>query len=63
MKLWCYAKPNAMIEHKFNDDVALCYADTKEEALIVFERLYILSIEDIFEPCFNDYGIAILTDY
>ena len=63
-KLFVYAKANQMEEHKFTDDVALCYADSKGQALEIFLRLYgNATINDIKEPYFNDHGIAILTDY
>lgn len=62
-KLWVYSKPNAMVEHRYSDDVALVRASSAEEALNKFKKLYNVNMEDIHLVVFNDYGIAILTDY
>ena len=62
-KIFVYKKPNAMIKHKFADDVAITKAANKEEALIKFEQYYDCDIEDIEEVRFNTGGVAILTDY
>ena len=72
MKLFVYAKPKTMDGylqngdcHRFTDDVALCYANTLEEAVEIFGRLYDKEqIEgNIQEARFNDYGICICTDF
>ena len=62
-KIFVYKKPNAMIGHKYTDDVAITRAANKEEALNKFKQYYICDIEDIEEVMFNAHGIAILTDY
>lgn len=62
-KIFVYKKPNAMIRHKYTDDVAITKAANKEEALIKFKQYYICNIEDIEEVMFNAHGVAILTDY
>lgn len=63
---FCFARPNAMKEHKFTDDVALCKAVSKSQAIKIFSRLYSDIKDDevfIVKKGFNSYGIAILTDY
>ena len=62
-KIFVYKKPNAMIGHKYTDDVAITKAINKEEALIKFEQYYDCNIKDIEEVGFNTGGVAILTDY
>lgn len=62
-KLWVYSKPNAMVGHRYSDDVAIVYASNIEEALNKFRKLYNVNLEDIHLVVFNDYDIAILTDY
>ena len=37
---YVYAKPNQMVDHKFTDDVALCKAGSKSEAIRKFKILY-----------------------
>ena len=61
--LYVYAAPDQMQEHKFSDDVAITYAETKEEALTNFRKLYDITIDDVELVSFNDFGVAILTDY
>lgn len=62
-KLWVYAMANAMVGHNFSDDVAIVYAPNKEEAYKKFRQLYKIDISEVNEVVFNDYDIAILTDY
>lgn len=67
-KLYCYAKPDQMIDHQYTDDVAICLARNKKKAFKVFSRYYgFCTKKDIFEIHFiKDKGyvpIAILTDY
>lgn len=62
-KIFVYKKPNAMIGHKYTDDVAITKAANKEEALIKFKQYYDCDIEDVEEVRFNVGGVAILTDY
>ena len=62
-KLWVYAKADVMEGHNFSDDVALVRASSAEEALNKFKKLYNVNMEDIHLVVFNDYDIAILTDY
>ena len=37
---WVFAKPDQMVGHKFTDDVALCKAASKAEAIKRFGILY-----------------------
>ena len=64
-KLYCYAKANQMVDHKFVDDVAICWAKNKHEAFDKFSSLYgWATLDDIFEPKYIvNSGVAILTDY
>ena len=63
-KLFVYAKPNQMVNHKFSDDVAITYAENKAEAITKFSTLYsFIAEEDVNEVCYNSKGVAILTSY
>lgn len=72
MKLFVYAKANTMDGylqngdcHNFTDDVALCYANSLEEAIETFSKIYYKeSLEgNVKEAEFNVYGICVCTDY
>ena len=72
MKLFVYAKPNTMDGylqngdcHCYTDDVALCYANSLEEAVEVFCRLYDRELIEgnVTEAVFNSRGICICTDF
>jgi hypothetical protein len=54
-----------MEEHKFTDDVAVCKATTKKEAMKIFAEYYgNMTAEDVGELAFRkDQNIIILTDY
>ena len=39
-KIFCYAKANTMKEYRFNDGVAICKADTLEDAINQFLKYY-----------------------
>ncbi len=46
------------------EDLALCYARSKEEAIKKFEELYTgVKENQVEEVFFNKWNIAILTDY
>ena len=64
-KLYCYSKPNVMEGHKYSDDVAICYANSIEESIHIFSKLYDFSLltGNVKEVKFNDFGIYIATDY
>lgn len=72
MKLFVYAKPNTMDGylqngdcHRFTDDVALCYANSLEEAIDIFGKIYDKDQirGNVAEARFNNYGVCICTDY
>ena len=72
MKLFVYAKPNTMDGylqngdcHRYTDDVALCYANSLDEAIETFSKIYYKeSLEgNVKEAEFNVYGICVCTDY
>ena len=65
MKLWCYSKANIMKNHNFSDDVAICEADTIEEAIGKFQKMYSDEnlIENIKEVEYNCFGVFVATDY
>ncbi len=51
--------------HIYTDDVALCYANSLENAIEIFSKLYNKKdvIGNVKETIFNDFGIFICTDY
>ena len=51
--------------HKYSDDVAICYANSIEDSMHIFSKLYNFSllIGNVKEVKFNDLGIFIATDY
>lgn len=63
-KLYAYAMADAMVDHRFTDDAAVCYAKSKKAAIARFRRLYHNADKtNVSKVRFNDYGISILTDY
>lgn len=63
-KLYCFALADQMKEHNFTDDVAICWAMSKAEAIERFQTLYTLADEsNVFEVWYNVRKVAILTDY
>lgn len=71
-KLFVYSKPNTMDGylqngdcHRYTDDVALCYANSLEEATEIFCKLYERKLIEgnVKEASFNKYGICICTDF
>lgn len=72
MNLYVYSNPNQMDGykknaecHKYTDDVALCYAESKEAAIEKFSLLYNpeLLVGHVREVTFNCTGVYICTDY
>jgi hypothetical protein len=62
--LWCYTVPNAMTNHNFTDDCALCFALTKKGAIKKFRQFYSFSPNESIDKVYLNFGgIAILTDY
>ena len=64
-KLFCYAKANTMIGHKFNDDVAFCRANDLEEAIEIFGKYYSKDIlnGNVSEVDFDSNDVYIATAY
>ena len=63
-QLYVFAVANAMVDHEFNDDVAITWAKSKAEAIEKFSRFYnVVKEEEVDEVWFNREGVAILTDY
>lgn len=70
---YVYAKANQMKDHRFTDDVALCKASSKAEAIKKFGILYVdVQDKDVYRlatgPDYNKpdsryYNLWILTDY
>ena len=66
MFLFCYYSKGTMIgsAHKANDDCALCKAWTKKQAFNKFKKLYASAdTTEVFRVRYNDFGVAILSDY
>lgn len=40
VKIYCYAKADQMIGHRFSDDVAICMAKDKKTAMRKFKKYY-----------------------
>ena len=50
--------------HNANDDCALCRAWTKKQAICKFSKLYTsVTEENVFRVRYNQFGIAVLSDY
>ena len=61
--IYIYAKADQMVNHRFTDDVAICFACSKRQALKKFKRLYgEAELTDISRGI-HYRGISILTDY
>ena len=60
-----YARADQMVDHSFNDDVAIVFAKSKKDALRFFEHYYTYADDDhVFE--INNIRpeiVRILTDY
>ena len=62
--LWCYTVPDAMINHNFTDDCAICFALTRKQALKKFRKFYDFAPNESIDKVYLNFGgIAILTDY
>ena len=64
-KIFCYAKSNTMIGHRFNDDVAFCRAVDLEDAIEIFGNYYSKENLDgnVTEVNFDNNDVYIATDY
>lgn len=62
--IYSYTKPNAMQGHRFTDDVAICVAESLDDAIEKFKRFYNDASADNVKQCFFNYlDVCILTDY
>lgn len=62
--IYCFARPDQMIGHKFTDDVAICKAISKKRAIKKFSKLYKdVSEKEVFRVAFGKNLPTILTDY
>lgn len=64
---YVFTRPNTMIGHKFTDDVAICKAISKSQAIKKFSRYY-ADVKDcevikLLETNHIEGGVVILTDY
>lgn len=62
---WAYTKADAMVGHRYTDDVALCRASTKTEAIKKFSKYYSDACPENVSRIFFHQGqeVVILTDY
>lgn len=64
--IYCYSRPNGMIGHEYTDDVAICFAWSRKQAIRLFLRLYSDASEfnvRRVNPLGYRSRVAILTDY
>ena len=62
--LYAYARPGQMVGHGFVDDVAVCRARSKREAVEMFRLLYGGATRaDVKRVRFLPPGVCVLTDY
>lgn len=64
-KLFVYARADQMVDHCFNDDVAIVFAKSKKDALKFFKQYYgLVDEETVFEiDNIRPEIVRILTDY
>lgn len=64
---YVFARPNAMVGHKFSDDAAICRASDFEEALQIFSKYYAdvqpKEVWKLSDRINDESDFAILTDY
>ncbi len=62
--LYAYARPRQMVGHGFVDDVAVCRARSKGEAVDMFRLLYgDATRANVKRGRFLPLGVCVLTDY
>ena len=62
--VYCLARPDQMKGHKFTDDVAICRAISKKQAVKKFSILYNnVTEKEVFKVAFSRKFPTILTDY
>ena len=65
---YVYAKANQMVDHRFTDDVAICKAISKSQAIKKFSKYYadvkFDEVQKLIDKVHNiDTDVLILTDY
>ena len=64
MKVYVFARPDAMKYHDFTDDVAITIAKDKKEAIKIFSEYYTeIKTNEVKEVNIGIGEVAILTDY
>jgi hypothetical protein len=62
--LYCFARADQMVTHRFTDDVAICRAISKKRAIEKFSKLYTdISEEEVFKVSLVRGKVRVLTDY
>ena len=62
--IYYFARPNQMTGHRFTDDVAVCFALSKEKAREKFSRYYNnVKRTEVKRVDLFTFGICVLTDY
>ena len=65
--IYCFAKANQMVGHRFTDDVAICIAISKKKAIEKFGKPYAnVREKDVFKVSLIKLikgSVEILTDY
>ena len=64
---YVFCRPNALVGHKFTDDVAICKAISKNQAITKFSKYYADVKDDevikLLSANHLESGVVILTDY
>ena len=62
--IYYFARPNQMTGHRFTDDVAVCFALSKEKARKKFSMYYAnVKRTEVKRVDLFTFGICVLTDY
>lgn len=65
--IYCFARADQMVGHRFTDDVAICMAISKQKAIKKFSKLYAnVQEKDVFKVSLIELikgRVEILTDY
>ena len=61
--IYCFSRPNQMVDHRFTDDVAIVKAISKKTAIKKFSQYYEAVLEhEVYRIPLN-HKVTILTDY
>lgn len=62
--IYVYHRPAQLKGHEYSDDVAICLAKDKQEAISMFNKLYLGDISEYVDKVeFYPHGIYIATNY